>query len=97
MLAGPCRPVLFGLSGLCNWFQSAATRTIKSSPAILRRVANPVEPFGFPFVQDRLPLALFAGVGHRLGQRTDIFDQLNYGPINELQGIHDNFFGPAGR
>lgn len=83
MFAGPCRPEFY-LSGLCNWFRLAETRAIKSSPAILRRVANPVEPFGFPFVQNRLPLSLFAGVCHRLWQRADLFDQLNDGQVNEL-------------
>jgi hypothetical protein len=40
-------------------FGSAAS-AIKSPPAILRRVANPVEPFGFTFLQNRLPLSLLA-------------------------------------
>jgi hypothetical protein len=92
-----CRPNFYYLSGLCNGFRPAAKRTLKLSPAILRRVANPVEPFGFPFVQDRLPLSLPAGVGHCLRQRADLFDQLNDGPVNELQGVHDNCFAPAGR
>jgi hypothetical protein len=41
-------------------FGSAAS-AIKSLPAILRRVANPVEPFSFTFLQDHLPLSLHAG------------------------------------
>jgi hypothetical protein len=68
----------------------------KLSPAILRRVANPVEPFGFPFVQDRLPLSLPAGICNRLGQRADLFEQLNECLTNELQGVHDDFFAPVG-
>ena len=70
---------------------------MKSSPAILRRVANPVEPFSLPFVQDRLPLPLFAGVGHRLRQRADLFDESNESHANVLQGVHDDFFAAAGR
>ena len=84
MFTGHAGPNFYYLSGLCNWFRLAATRTIKLSPAILRRVANPVESFGFPFVQDCLPLSLFAGVFHFLRQRADLFDQLNDGQVNEL-------------
>jgi hypothetical protein len=88
---------IFNLSGLCNWFKSAALRAIKLSPAIFRRVANPVQPFGFPFVQDRLPLSLLAGVCHRLRQRADLFDQLHESQANVFQDIHDDFFAPVGR
>jgi hypothetical protein len=35
---------------------------IKSLAAILGRVANPVEPFDFVFVQDALSLSFFGGV-----------------------------------
>ena len=97
MFTGHAGPNFYYLSGLCNWFRLAATRTIKLSPAILRRVANPVEPFGFPFVQDRLLLSLLAGVGHRLRQRADLLDELNDGQANVFQGVHDDFFAPADR
>jgi hypothetical protein len=36
---------------------------IQSFPTILRRVANPVEAFGFALIQDRLALPLLAGIG----------------------------------
>jgi hypothetical protein len=52
-------------SRLCKCFMSASTPTtsaMKSSPTILQGVANPIQPFGFIFVQNRLPLSLLDGI-----------------------------------
>jgi len=37
-------------------------RRLKSLPKILRRVAYPVEPLGFMFVQNDLPPSLLDGI-----------------------------------
>jgi hypothetical protein len=52
---------------------------MKSLSPILRRVADPVEPFSFVFVQDGLPPSLPDGVRDRLGQQSCLFDQLGSG------------------
>jgi hypothetical protein len=44
---------------------------IKLFPAIFRRVANPVEPFGFKFVQHNLPLPLLEEIHNILRQADD--------------------------
>ena len=50
------------------------------SPArILRRVAYPVEPFGFKLVPRELPPPLLNGQRDRLWQRPDLFGQVNDG------------------
>jgi hypothetical protein len=52
--------------------------------AILRRVADAVQPLGFQFVQDRLLLPLPDGIGNRLRKLAGLFAQLDNGQINEL-------------
>jgi len=51
-------------------------RKIKSLPKILQRVAYPVEPLGFKFVQNDLPPSLVDGIRDRLGKQPCLFDQL---------------------
>jgi hypothetical protein len=60
----------------------------KSFPKILRRVANPVEPFGFMFVQDDLPPPLLDGIRNGLGKEPDLFDHPDNGQANEFQDVH---------
>jgi len=59
-----------------------------SLPAIFRRVAYPVEPFDFLFVQHDLPLPLVDSLRDRLGKQPDLFGQLDDGQANELQRVH---------
>jgi hypothetical protein len=63
----------------------SAASAIESLPAVLRRVANPVEPFGFTFVQDSLPLSLFAGHGDDLRKLAHLPDHSSDGPPDEPQ------------
>src|SRR6267143_2081911 len=60
----------------------------KSLPKILRRVAYPVEPFGFAFAQNDLPPPLLDGNRDRLGERPGLIDQLDDCQANELQCVH---------
>ena len=53
-----------------------ASKGIESFPKILRRVADPVEPFGFKSVQNDLLPPLLDGIGDRLGKQPSLFDQL---------------------
>jgi len=57
-------------------------RRLKSLPKVLQRVAYPVEPFGFMFVQHDLPPSLLDGIRDRLGKQPDLFDQLEDGQAN---------------
>jgi hypothetical protein len=57
---------------------------LKLLPAILQRVANPVQPFGFTLVQDDLPLPLLDGVRDVFGDRADLLDHLDNGQINQF-------------
>jgi len=59
-----------------------------SLPTVLRRVAYPVEPFDFLFVQYDLPLPLVGSVRDRLGKQPDLFGQLDDGHANEFQRVH---------
>lgn len=61
---------------------------INSLPSILRRIADPVEPFGFTFVKNELQPPLLDGIGERLGKQPDLFDQLDEGQANKLQWVH---------
>jgi hypothetical protein len=86
--AGRCRSEqnLFS-SGLCKSFKCASTpptSAIKSSPAILQRVANPIQPFGFTFVQDSLMLSLLDGIRDSFGNQADLLDQLEKSQANEF-------------
>jgi len=58
---------------------------IKSPSKILRRVAYPVEPFGFKFVSNRQPPPLLDGIRDRLGKKPSPTDN---GQANELQRVH---------
>src|SRR5947208_14413292 len=60
----------------------------KSLPNILRRVAYPVEPFGFKSVQNGPPPPLLGGNRDRLGEQPRLFDQLDDCQANELQCVH---------
>src|SRR5437867_10450713 len=60
----------------------------KSLPKILRRVAYPVEPFGFKSVQNGPPLPLLGGNRDRMGEQPRLFDQLDDCQANELQCVH---------
>jgi hypothetical protein len=55
---------------------------------ILRRVADSVEPFGFTFVQNDLPLSLLDGIRDRLGKQPGLFGQLDDGQVNKFQYVH---------
>jgi hypothetical protein len=63
-------------------------RRLKSLPKILRRVAYPVEPLGFMFVQNDLPPSLLDGIRDCLGKQAGLFDQLEDGQANEFQCVH---------
>ena len=61
---------------------------VESLPTILRRVAYPVEPFCFKFVQNDLSPSVLAGIRERLGKRPGLFDQVDDCQANELQCSH---------
>jgi hypothetical protein len=60
-------------------------RKIKSLPAILRRVAYPVNPLGFQFVQNYLLLSQPDCIGDRLGHLAGLSAELNHGLVNKLE------------
>ena len=66
-------------------FDRGAQRSLSK---ILRRVAYPVEPFGFMFVQHDPPPALPGGVRGGLGKEPGLFDRLDDGQANEFQCVH---------
>lgn len=68
-----------------------ALRQNRSLSTVLLRVANAVEPFGFEFMQQCPLLSLFDGRRDALGQRPDLFDQLNHGPADEIEEVHGCF------
>ncbi len=70
---------------------------IKSFSTILRRIADPVDPFNFICVQNDLQPPLRDGMGDRLGKPLGLFDQSNQAQPNELQQLHWDFWLPAGR
>ena len=55
---------------------------------VLRRVAYPVEPFGFEAVQGDLPPLLIEGIHHRLGEQPGLFDEANGRLAKMLQHVH---------
>jgi hypothetical protein len=61
---------------------------LKSLSKILRRVANPVEPLNFMFVQHDLPSPFPDGIRDRLGKQPRLFNQLDDGQANKLQYVH---------
>jgi len=64
-------PVGTGKNGAVRLLASSAA---KSLPKILRRVAYPVEPFGFKSVQNGPPAPLLGGNRDRLGEHPRLFD-----------------------
>jgi hypothetical protein len=60
----------------------------QSFSQIFVRVANPVEPFGFPFVSSYPPSFLFNGHTDGSRQQPDLFGKLNNGLAGEFQEAH---------
>jgi len=60
----------------------------ESLPEIFRRIAYPVEPFGFKLVQNGLSPPLLDGIYEGLGKQPGLFDQVDYCQANDLQGAH---------
>ena len=56
---------------------------------ILRRVAYPVEPFDFAFIQDDLLPPLPDGRRNGLGKQPELFDEVDDRQENWFQFIHD--------
>ena len=65
-------------------------------PAILLRIADPVEPFNFQFVQHDLPPSLLGRLRESFGKQAGLFQQLDEGQANVLQCLHGNFSAPGG-
>jgi hypothetical protein len=65
---------------------------LKCLPKILRRVAYPIEPFGFKVVPNVLPPPLLDGNHDRLGKQPGLFDQLEDRQANEFQCVHNDMF-----
>jgi hypothetical protein len=61
---------------------NAAGKT--SLAAILQRVANPVQPFGFIFIQDTLPLPLPDGFRDGFWNQANLLDPLDEGQVNKF-------------
>jgi len=55
---------------------------------ILRRVAYPVEPFGFEYIKGELPPPLLQGNRDRMGKQPGLFEQANRRLANKLQYMH---------
>jgi len=51
-------------------------RRLNLPAAIFRRVANPVEPFRFQFIQDNSLPAQFGNIRDGFGQQANLFEQL---------------------
>ena len=81
----PNQPIVIG-----KWYHP-------SLPKILRRVADPVEPFDFTFRQDDLSLPLLDGIADGLGKHPSLFDPLHERQVNMLQRVHGDFLTAAGR
>jgi hypothetical protein len=56
-----------------------------SFPKILRRVAYPVEPLGFAFVENSLPPPVLDGIQDGLGEQYESLEQLDKGHADDLQ------------
>ena len=63
-------------------------RKVRSLPKILRRVAYPVEPFRFKFVQNDLSPPIPAGICERSGKRPGPLEQMEDCQANALQCSH---------
>ena len=66
----------------------AAKHGDRSLSQIFQRIAYPVEPFGFSFIQDSLPPALLEGIRNSLGQQAGLFNQFDDGPANSFEWVH---------
>ncbi len=60
----------------------------ESLSKILRRVAYPVEPFRFKFVQNDLSPSILAGICERSGKQPSLLDQVDDCQANDLQCSH---------
>ena len=56
---------------------------------VLRRIANPIEPFGFEFPLDDLPPLLLDDHRGKLGEAQGLFDEANDRLENELEQVHN--------
>jgi hypothetical protein len=65
-------------------FQISFDAGVKSFPAIFQRIANPVQPFGFVFVQDSLLLPLPDGIRDGFWNHADLLHQLDNSHINQF-------------
>jgi hypothetical protein len=63
----------------CANDSTSPTRAIELLPAIFQRVANPVQPFGFTFVQSSLLLPLPDGIRDGFWNQADLPGQLDEG------------------
>ena len=74
-------------------------RAIRSGllPAILRRVVNPIEPFGFLLHQDCLPLPRLQGLRKSLRQTAEVFEQPDEIQINGFEHTQRDFTALANR
>ena len=55
---------------------------------VLRRIAYPVEAFGFEYAQGEPPPPLLEGNRDRMGKQPDLVEKANRRPTNELQYMH---------
>jgi hypothetical protein len=70
---------------------------IKSLPTIFRRIANPVDPFGFTLIQDQSVLPLLAGIGDGFWHNANLFDQPAEGSAKVFQSVQSDFPAPFDR
>ena len=69
---------------------------VKSFPAILGRVADAIQPFGFKFVEHDLLPPVPEGGRKGLGQPGDFSDQPGRRQADELKRVHPAFLFAAG-
>src|SRR5437879_6557675 len=76
-----------------NYLLVSATENIIaetiSLSKVLRRIANPIEPFGFEFPLDDLPPLLLDDHRGKLGEAQGLFDEANDRLENELEQVHN--------
>jgi hypothetical protein len=70
---------------------------LTSLPPIFGRVANPVEPFGFTLVPDRLEPALPAGMGDDFWNQANPIDQPAQGQAKSFYHVQSDFPTPYDR
>jgi hypothetical protein len=69
----------------------------ESLSTVLVRVTNPVETFGFEFVEQELLSPMLHGIRDGLGQPTDVFQKLAQGQAKMIDHIHNGFPVPPFR